>query len=55
MFLDEAVSNLNEESSTAFYSLADFQNVEKSKRGIYFTNCFSLGDGNTGILPIISR
>ena len=44
MFLDEAVSNLSEEGLTAFHSLADFKNSEKTNRGIYFTNCFSLGD-----------
>lgn len=55
LVLDEAVSNLDKHKLDTFKSLADFKSEVKTNKGIYFTNCFSIGNGNTAMLPVISR
>ena len=60
-YLESAVSQLDPVERSVLHSLADCKAGEagaKTNRGIYFTNCFTLGqtmDSPAGILPIVSR
>ena len=58
-YLTACVSELSEEKQQIFFSLADSKNEGlKKARGIYFTNCFTLGSdlrSPTAMLPRLSR
>ena len=58
-YLAQAISKLSVEETKAFFSLADSKSDEgKTARGIYFTNCYTLGNNErspTGMLPRLSR
>jgi hypothetical protein len=58
-YLTACVSELSEEKQQIFFSLADSKNEGiKKARGIYFTNCFTLGSdlrSSTAMLPQLSR
>ncbi|XP_023330711.1 SET domain-containing protein 5 [Eurytemora carolleeae] len=60
-YLDCAVKNLNPLDRETFWNLADSKSIQgKTPRGIYFTNCYSIGQGSstrfpTAMLPILSR
>ena len=59
--LERATARLDEEDQKTFMSLADCRvakETEKTARGIYFTNCYTLGQSRsspTGLLPVLSR
>lgn len=61
VYLDSQVSSLTHEDRQIFFSLSDIKSSSsstKSPRGIYFTNCFTLGHGPsapTGLLPLLAR
>jgi len=61
-YLESMLEDLRAEQRLAFFSLADSRasslNEKKSARGIYFTNCYTLGqtrDSPAGIFLIFSR
>ena len=58
-YLADCVAKLSDEEKEIFFSLADSKNGGlKKARGIYFTNCYTLGSDNgspTGMLPRLSR
>jgi len=61
-YLESRVSELNFTESSVFWSLADSktQDGRKTARGIYFTNCYSIGQGSTtqfptAMLPILAK
>merc|ERR1711971_552775 len=57
--LSSKVEELSEADREYFYSLSDCKSVEsKTARGIYFTNCFTIGSyvgSPTAMLPRLSR
>ena len=58
-YLTSSVSKLSQEDQEIFFSLADCKNEGLKKvRGIYFTNCYTLGSSlhsPTAMLPRLSR
>jgi hypothetical protein len=57
--LENAVTNLTEEQRQSFLSLADSKSLKpKTMKGIYLTNCFTLGTNKTspsGMLLNLAR
>lgn len=55
--LENALEGLKAENRLAFFSLADsrasLSNSKKTARGIYFTNCYTLGQ-TTAVDPIVN-
>jgi hypothetical protein len=59
MCVENAVTNLTEEKRQSFLSLTDSKSLQpKTVKGIYLTNCFTLGTNKTspsGMLPNLAR